>query len=162
MRYLANGLTVARMLLSLVLLARAPFSLAVYTAAGVTDMLDGWVARRTGTASDFGARLDSTADILFLLAAARHLLPRWWIALPGWIWELALAAGVLRCGAYGLGAWRQRRFTALHTRLNKLTGAALFCLAYVPSAFLTAAAGLTALLAVWSAGEELILTARAV
>ena len=69
---------------------------------------------------------------------------------------------MLRCGAYGLGAWRQRRFTALHTRLNKLTGAALFCLAYVPSALLVAVAGLTALLAVWSAGEELILTARAV
>ena len=39
--------------------------LAVYTIAGLTDVLDGWLARKTGTASPFGARLDSIADLLF-------------------------------------------------------------------------------------------------
>jgi phosphatidylglycerophosphate synthase len=34
----------------------------------LSDGLDGWVARRSGTASDFGAHLDMEVDALFLLA----------------------------------------------------------------------------------------------
>ena len=37
----------------------------IYTFAGLTDVLDGWLARKTGRASEFGARLDSVADLLF-------------------------------------------------------------------------------------------------
>ena len=37
----------------------------VYTLTGLTDVLDGWIARKTKTSSDFGARLDSIADMLF-------------------------------------------------------------------------------------------------
>ena len=33
--------------------------LVVYTFAGLTDVLDGWLARKTGSISEFGARLDS-------------------------------------------------------------------------------------------------------
>ena len=38
---------------------------AVYLVAGVSDMLDGFVARRTNTASSLGARLDTLADFAF-------------------------------------------------------------------------------------------------
>ena len=54
MKHAANFLTAARMVLALVLLAAEPLSpafLALYTAAGMTDMLDGSVARGTGGAS---------------------------------------------------------------------------------------------------------------
>ena len=42
-----------------------PLYFAIYTFGGLSDVLDGWIARHMGTASDFGARLDSIADLFF-------------------------------------------------------------------------------------------------
>jgi phosphatidylglycerophosphate synthase len=43
---------------------------ATATAALILDGVDGWAARRTGMASDFGARFDMETDALFLLMLA--------------------------------------------------------------------------------------------
>ena len=64
----ANGITLLRIVGTVVLLFSAPMSplfLWIYTLTGLTDMPDGWIARKTGTADDFGARFDSIADLLF-------------------------------------------------------------------------------------------------
>ena len=61
----ADTITSVRIAASLFLLLlplRSVGFLVVYTLTGLTDVLDGWLARKTGTASDFGARLDSIAD----------------------------------------------------------------------------------------------------
>lgn len=50
--------------------------LVVYTFAGLTDVLDGWLARKTGRANEFGARLDSIADLLFY-GVLRRILQLW-------------------------------------------------------------------------------------
>jgi phosphatidylglycerophosphate synthase len=42
-------------------------------AALLTDLLDGYVARRTGTTSAFGARLDMEADAALILVLSVHL-----------------------------------------------------------------------------------------
>jgi len=130
----ANVLTVSRMLLSFPLVWIAPLSSAFYvfyTLAGVTDMLDGPVARRTGTMSREGAMLDSIADVVFLAAALVALFPMLKERCPDWgLWPILVAAA-LRCGAYGVGLYKYRRFTPYHTRINKLTGAALFCAPYL-------------------------------
>ena len=58
----ANSITLLRIVGSIGLLFPAPMSplfLGIYTLTGLTDVLDGWLARKTGTTSDFGARLDS-------------------------------------------------------------------------------------------------------
>ncbi|WP_369282423.1 CDP-alcohol phosphatidyltransferase family protein [Oscillibacter sp. GMB15532] len=130
----ANVLTAGRILLSFPLVWAAPLSpvfYVLYTMAGVTDMLDGPVARRTGTVTREGAVLDSIADAVFLAAALIVLFPVLRERCPNWgLWPV-LAAAVLRCGAYGVGFYKYRRFAAYHTRLNKLTGAALFCAPYL-------------------------------
>lgn len=58
--------------------------------AGATDALDGWLARRTGTASDFGARFDMETDAALIAV----------LALLAWYWERAglwvLLAGAAR------------------------------------------------------------------
>ena len=64
----ADTITSVRIAASLVLLFFSldyTWFLIIYTITGLTDALDGWLARRTGTASEFGARLDSIADLLF-------------------------------------------------------------------------------------------------
>jgi cardiolipin synthase len=56
----------------------------VLVASGVTDWLDGYLARRLGQHSALGELLDPVADRLYILAvvvglALRHVIP-WWLA----------------------------------------------------------------------------------
>ena len=64
----ADIITMLRIAGAMLLVFLRPLSagfLSVYTITGLTDVLDGWIARRTKAASDFGAKLDSIADLLF-------------------------------------------------------------------------------------------------
>ena len=153
----ANLLTLARIPLALGLLAVPPLSpefFLLYALSGVTDMLDGPVARCTHTESRTGAKLDSLADIVFLAAVLYRLLPVLHLS-RRFLWVLGLI-GLIRCGAWLAGCWKYRRFAALHTLANKVTGAALFCapflLPWFPPRVLCAA---LCTLAGLSAGEEL-------
>ncbi len=130
-RYLANLLTVFRMLCSVLLLGTAPFSSAfyvLYTLCGITDVADGAVARKTQTVSKTGAMLDSAADVMFWLAALSRLLPAMRLSPPIWqgIWIVAGIRGL----SYLIGALKYRRFAAIHTILNKLVGILLFFAPY--------------------------------
>lgn len=70
--------------------------------AFVLDMVDGLVARRTGTASDFGRTLDSLADLLnysvwSALAAALWITPGRW----GWaVGALIVVGGAVRLARF--------------------------------------------------------------
>ncbi|MGY1651083.1 CDP-alcohol phosphatidyltransferase family protein [Geodermatophilus sp. SYSU D01119] len=57
-------------------------ALALFVAASVTDVADGWLARRRGQCTDFGALVDPIADkalvtTVLVCLSARDLLP-WW------------------------------------------------------------------------------------
>ena len=74
----ANLITGTRILCGVALLFCPAFSLpflVLYLAAGLTDMIDGPVARKTGTVSERGAKLDTTADFVFAAACLIKLLP---------------------------------------------------------------------------------------
>ncbi|MGN0972134.1 MAG: CDP-alcohol phosphatidyltransferase family protein, partial [Aristaeellaceae bacterium] len=64
--------------------ALSPGFYALYLAAGLTDMLDGPIARKTHTATAAGARLDTLADMALVAACMVRLLPV--LALPAWLW----------------------------------------------------------------------------
>ena len=131
---MADTITSARMVFSLFLLFMPPRFIgffAVYTLAGLTDALDGWLARKTGTASEFGARLDSMADLLFYGVLLVRLFPVMRQALPVTIWYAVAVILIVRLAAYAVAAIRYHRFASLHTWLNKLTGGAVFLLPYV-------------------------------
>ena len=84
-RNAANIITLLRITGTLLLACLRPLSapfLWVYGLTGLTDVLDGWIARKTKTAGDFGARLDSAADLLFFAAAALKIVPILWKLLP--------------------------------------------------------------------------------
>ena len=71
MKRLVNAITCTRFVFALILVLAAPGSAwfwAAYGLGAVSDVLDGLRARRFGVQSDGGARLDSAADIAFLLA----------------------------------------------------------------------------------------------
>lgn len=130
----ADSVTMARMALAVVLVFLPLKSWGfhvVYALAGLTEAMDSWLARRTGTASDFGARLDSIADLLFYGVLLIRLMPVLWASFPAGIWMALAAVLLVRLAAYGVAAVRYRRLVALHTWLNKLTGAAVFLLPFV-------------------------------
>ena len=125
---MANLITSCRILLSLLLFfpALSPGFYGLYLAAGLSDMLDGFVARRTNSASPLGARLDSMADIIFLAVCLIKLLPV--LTLPVWLWAWVGLIALLRLVNILSGFICRKKLVLLHTRANKLTGALLFLL----------------------------------
>lgn len=123
----ANIITIVRILCSLALLFFMPLSLpfyALYTAAGLSDIFDGWIARKTNTATEFGAKLDALADIVFAAVVLIMLLPI--LELPlwmiGWIGVIAL----IKLVNIVIGFIRQKEFISVHSVMNKVTGGLLF------------------------------------
>lgn len=129
----ADVITLMRIVGTILLVALKPLSaefFIIYTLTGVTDVLDGMIARMTKTASDFGAKLDSIADLLFYAVMLVGIFPILWAELPRWIWLAVALVLCLRAGAYITAAIKYRRFASLHTYLNKLTGAGVFMIPF--------------------------------
>lgn len=124
---MANTITIFRILASIAVLFCPVFTAAFYSlylTAGLSDMLDGAVARRTNTVSAFGSRLDTIADIVFVAVCMIKWLPVMdiplWLCL--WIGMIALLKVINIVSGFIV----QKRFVAAHTVMNKLSGALLF------------------------------------
>ncbi|MBO6094368.1 MAG: CDP-alcohol phosphatidyltransferase family protein, partial [Oscillospiraceae bacterium] len=66
---MANIITFFRITAGIALFFCPMFSPAfyvLYIVAGLSDMLDGFVARKTDTVSEFGSRLDTIADFVLV------------------------------------------------------------------------------------------------
>ncbi len=128
-RCAANIITSLRIVFSILLLIFPTFSFwfyVMYLAGGITDMIDGTVARKTNSVTPFGSRLDTFADLVFVLSALAKILPA--ADIPKWalIWTSVIAA--VKIAGNILGFVRNRKFLAEHTVMNKITGFMLFML----------------------------------
>ncbi len=124
-----NALTSIRIIGAFCLLLAAPLSMAfyaVYIIAGLSDAADGFVARRMGKTSAFGAKLDSVADLTFYSVTVIRLLPALTERLNGSLWGLISAVLIIRLASYITAAVKFHTLASLHTYLNKLTGFLLF------------------------------------
>ena len=124
---MANIITCIRIVLSAALLfcpALSPAFCVLYLAAGFSDMIDGAVARKTGAVSEFGARLDTIADLVFTAVCLIKLLPV--LDVPAWlsIWIAVIA--IIKLINIAAGYIRQKAFVAVHSVINKVTGGLLF------------------------------------
>lgn len=109
----------------------SPWFFVIYTFAGLTDVLDGFIARKTGKTSEFGAKLDSISDLIFYFVMLVRIFPVLLKILPKVIWFITAGIIVLRFSSYVVAAVKFRCFASLHTWLNKLTGFAVFLLPYI-------------------------------
>ena len=127
MKRIPNLLSMSRIVLCLPLLLVDAMTLpfwTLYVIAGLTDMLDGFLARRCGVESKFGARLDSLADFMLVLAVGYKLFP--YMKLPTALWMMiGLIALVKMINAICSYVVRHM-IEYLHTKANKLTGFLLF------------------------------------
>lgn len=76
----------------------------VFTAASVTDYLDGKIARERGLVTNFGTLLDPLADKVLLAAAFVMLMDVPTLHIPGWTIVAILAREFLVTGARSLAA----------------------------------------------------------
>lgn len=129
---LANLVTLSRGLAVvpiLVLLASGHMTWAMvfYLAAASTDLIDGWLARRSGRASEFGAQLDAAVDNVFSVGILAFLL----MAYPGLLTRQGLALIILFGApiAYLAVSWLiTRRLMMFHFWSAKIGAVLLFVL----------------------------------
>ncbi|MBR2666872.1 MAG: CDP-alcohol phosphatidyltransferase family protein [Oscillospiraceae bacterium] len=124
---MANIITGIRILLSVLLLfcpALSPAFYALYLAAGFSDMIDGVVARKTNSVSELGSKLDTLADIVFVAVCLIKLLPV--LNIPIWLYLWIAGIAIIKIINIALGWFKQRKFTAVHSVMNKVTGGVLF------------------------------------
>ena len=126
-KHIANAVTGIRILGSILLVFVPIFSVlfyAVYLICGLSDMIDGMIARKTDSASSFGAKLDTVADFLFVAVSLAKLLP--YMPIPGWLWLWIAVIALIKVVNMGLGFIQSKSLVSIHSTMNKVTGLLLF------------------------------------
>lgn len=125
----ANLITGMRILCSVALLfcpALSTSFFVLYLVAGLTDMVDGAVARKNGTCSEFGARFDTAADFLLVLICLIKLIPV--LDIPVWLTIWIAVIALIKFINIVSGYVMRKRFVSVHSAMNKVTGLLLFTL----------------------------------
>ena len=105
----------------------------LYALCGISDMVDGWLARKLQAETKAGAVLDSLSDIVFVACCAIRLLPV--LEIPSWLWIWAGVIALIKIVNQVSALVVCKRFCFPHTLANKLTGLLLFLV--VPTIFWT-------------------------
>ena len=127
MKHIPNIISALRILGAILLLFLYPASAAfwvIYGLCGISDMLDGYLARKLHAESKAGAVLDSVADICFVACCAIRLISV--VQIPTWIWIWAGVIVAIKIANQVSALFVCKRFCFPHTRTNKLTGFLLF------------------------------------
>ena len=127
MKNIANYLSISRAIMSIILAISETFSFPfyiIYIYCGISDMLDGYVARRTKSTSKIGARLDSIADIIFVIVAIVKILPV--LSLSNGIVIWAIIITLIKMINVICSFIYYKKLVLLHTIANKITGLILF------------------------------------
>ncbi len=103
----------------------------LYVLGGLSDIIDGWLARKLHAESKTGAILDSVSDIVFVACCAISLLPV--LEIPMWLWIWAGVIVIIKIVNQISSLVVCKRFCFPHTLANKLTGFLLFLM--VPTMF---------------------------
>lgn len=165
-RQLPNMLSVFRILLAVPLLLlydRAAWFFLFYLLSGLTDVLDGYLARRWRVESTLGAKLDSLGDIVFFGIASYILL----VPMGLYKNKLLLVGYVLvflvRAANFVITRVRFGEWGLLHSLGNKTAGLLLFLLLPIAVLYQNAPFGytlVTGIVALLSAMEETVLLFR--
>ncbi len=125
----------------------------LYVTAGLTDMLDGFLARRWGVESKFGARLDSLADFVFVIAVGYKLFP--YLKLPATLWMMIGLIALIKVVNTIISYVVKHRIEFLHTQANKLTGFLLFIgMMTIEQSYFVPVAWMIACIALFAAIQE--------
>ena len=122
-----NIITCSRILFSLCFLFFPTFSTGFYlfyTLAGLTDLLDGTVARRTDSETELGSKLDTAADWVFIITALVKVGPS--LDRPLWLLIWVIAILIMKVVNVVYGFRLHGGFVAIHSTVNKIAGLLVF------------------------------------
>ena len=98
----------------------------LYLLCGLSDILDGAVARLAGTEGRIGEKLDTLADIVFVAVWMVLFIPA--INVGRWLWIWIGIIAFIKVVNVISGLAMKKGFVAKHTPANKATGILLFLL----------------------------------
>lgn len=132
MKNIANYISISRAIMSIMLAITETFSIAfyiIYIYCGISDMLDGYVAKKSKNTSKIGSRLDSIADIIFVIVAIVKMLPVLNLSNGIIIWIVIIVlikiCNILCSFIY------YKKLLLPHTTANKITGFILFIAPFI-------------------------------
>ncbi len=138
MKSIANYISIVRIFLALTLAFVKPLSTAFflfYLVCGISDVFDGYIARKTNTTSKLGEKLDSVADLIMVVVVMIVLYPIITLTVQIIVWIVII--GIIRAVSMMVVFVKYKTFGILHTYGNKTTGLVLFAfplsLAFVQS-----------------------------
>ena len=126
---MANILTGMRIVCALLILFSPAFSAwfySFYLLGGLTDAVDGTIARKWGTATAWGAQFDTIADICFVLAVLIKTLGS--MVVPTWLLIWIGMIAIMKAANIIIGFIRYHRFVAVHSVWNRVCGMIVFVL----------------------------------
>ena len=134
MKHLPNAISALRVVGAVCLLFFGVESCAfwvIYFVCGLSDMADGYLARKLGCESKVGAMLDSLADLVFVICCCFKLIPA--LAFPKWLWIWGGVIVATKVINQISALVMYKKFVFPHTVANKMAGVLLFLA--VPTAF---------------------------
>lgn len=159
MRHVPNLISVSRILLSFLLpffFLNTSVFVVLYILIGITDALDGFIARKYKVESALGARLDSLGDLVFYLVITGYLVTEQKNVVADFLVFILLILG-LRVANMIIGLIRYRKLIMIHTLANKLTGFLVFALPILIISGTTGLLYVIVAIAIFSPVEELIM-----
>ena len=132
MKYIANYISISRAIMSILLLIPETFSVVfyiIYIYCGMSDMLDGFIARKCKNESKIGARLDSASDIIFVIVAIIKILPALNLSKGIIIWTVIIA--LIKVTNLICAYIYYKKLVLPHTIANKITGFILFITPFI-------------------------------
>ena len=127
MKSLPNAISALRFLGAVCLLFFGVESCAfwvIYFVCGLSDMADGYLARKLGCESQVGALLDSLADLVFVICCCFKLIPV--LAFPKWLWIWGGVIVAIKIINQISALVMYKKCIFPHTIANKVTGVLLF------------------------------------
>ena len=128
-RNIPNFITGIRLVAAIVMIfleaLTLPFFL-VYGICGLSDALDGFLARKLKVSSKVGSMLDSIADLLFYFVMMMKILPVMAELLEWQHWMIIIIPTILHLLAYLICMIKFKKFSSLHTYANKVLSFLVF------------------------------------
>ena len=154
-----NLVSSVRIILAPFILLFAPFSIEffiIYSVFCISDIFDGYIARKTNSVTEFGAKLDTIGDIILLSVVVIAIFPA--LSFPLFIWIWILIIFIIRIISMIMVYYKYKTFAMLHTTSNKISGFLLFIFVYLyPFINTTILLTFICIYTTFSALEELII-----
>lgn len=132
-KIIPNCITSSRIVLAILLIFTKPFTKAffwLYSMAALTDMVDGFLARKLDAVSKLGSILDSIGDLLLFTIMMIKMFPSLMEHLPKYCWVAIYSILALRILMYAYMGLFRHKFMSSHNLMNKATGLSIFFVPY--------------------------------